>query len=354
MKKFLFTLLAAMGFTAVSAQQYEISGTAPRGVLKVYLRNYQSNQTDSTFVKDGAFSFKGDAEGKFFAKVSAEKASDLNVILEGNVQVDLANMTATGTAENDSLTAWNARLDAPMSSLQAIQQQAQSMRREGTATEEKMRELSVKYDSAMALVVGGLKQMCTENMQMKYPALYLGFYGTYLENDFLVELSEKNPAYLQVSLLNRLTKAIQGWKLQKEGAEVVDFVMADTTGVERHLTEFVGKGKYVLVDFWASWCGPCRQEMPEVKKIYEQYKDKGFDIVGVSLDNNKKAWTGAIKKMELPWHHISDLKGWGCEGAAVYGINSIPATILYGPDGKVVAAGLRAHQLAEKLAELIK
>ena len=79
----------------------------------------------------------------------------------------------------------------------------------------------------------------------------------------------------------------------------------------------------------------------------------GFDIVGVSLDNNKKAWVGAINKMELPWHHISDLKGWQCEGAAVYGINAIPATILFGPDGKVVAAGLRAHELAAKLAELL-
>ena len=354
MKKILFTLLAAVGCTAVSAQQYEINGTAPRGVLKVYLRNYQSNQVDSTYVIDGKFSFKGDAQAQYFASVSAEKASGLDVILDGTVQVDLANKTATGTAENDSLTAWNARLDAPVSSLQALQQQAQSMRREGTATEEAMRDLSAKYDEVMAQVMGGLKQMCTENMQMKVPALYLGFYGTYLENDVLIDLSEKNPAFLQVSLLNRLNKAIKGWKNQKVGAEVVDFAMADTTGTERHLTEFVGKGKYVLVDFWASWCGPCRQEMPEVKKIYEQYKDKGFDIVGVSLDNNKKAWVGAINKMELPWHHISDLKGWTCEGAAIYGINSIPATILFGPDGKVVASGLRAHQLAEKLAEVIK
>lgn len=354
MKKILFTLLAAAGCSTLSAQQYEINGTAPQGVQKVYLRNYQANQVDSTFVADGKFSFKGDAEGRLFANVSAGQASGLNVILDGTVQVDLAQMTAKGTAENDSLTVWTSRLEAPMNNLQAIQQQAQNMRREGTATEEAMRDLSAKYDAAMAQVIAGLKQMCAENLQMKFPALYLGFYGTYLDNEVLLDLSEKNPAFLQVSLLDRLNKAIKGWKNQKVGAEVVDFAMADTTGVERHLTEFVGKGKYVLVDFWASWCGPCRQEMPEVKKIYEQYKDKGFDIVGVSLDNNKKAWVGAINKMELPWHHISDLKGWQCEGAAVYGINAIPATILYGPDGKVVAAGLRAHQLAEKLAEVLK
>ena len=131
-----------------------------------------------------------------------------------------------------------------------------------------------------------------------------------------------------------------------------DFTVYDIDGNSHRLSDF--QGKPVILNFWASWCGPCRQEMPEVKKIYEQYKDKGFDIVGVSLDNNKKAWVGAINKMELPWHHISDLKGWQCEGAAVYGINAIPATILYGPDGKVVAAGLRAHELAEKLAEVLK
>ena len=130
-----------------------------------------------------------------------------------------------------------------------------------------------------------------------------------------------------------------------------DFTITDAEGNQVNLSDFFGKP--IVLNFWASWCGPCRQEMPEVKKIYEQYKDKGFDIVGVSLDNNKKAWVGAINKMELPWHHISDLKGWQCEGAAVYGINAIPATILFGPDGKVVAAGLRAHELAAKLAELL-
>lgn len=354
MNKILFTLLVGFGCTSLSAQQYEISGLVPEGVQKVYLRNYETRQVDSTSVVNGKFAFEGDAKGNLFAHVYIDKQQDLDVILDGTITVDFAKSFVLGTAEVDSLTAWGVRLNPAVSSLKTLQQQAQAMRSEGSVSEVAMRELSVKYDSIMAIVVNGVKQLCSENLQLKFPALYLGFYGSYLGNDWLIDYAAKNPASLQTSLLSRLTKAIEGWKNQKVGADVVDFVMADTTGIERHLTEFVGKGKYVLVDFWASWCGPCRQEMPEVKKIYEQYKGKGFDIVGVSLDNNKKAWVGAINKMELPWHHISDLKGWQCEGAAVYGINAIPATILYGPDGKVIAAGLRAHELAEKLAEVFK
>ena len=354
MKKMLFTLLAAVGVTTASAQQYEIKGSAPRGVLKVYLRNFEGNQVDSTLVADGAFTFKGDADGKLYAQVSADNGRKLYVVLDGNVQVDLATEKATGTAENDSLTAWGARLATPMNSLQAIQQQAQNMRREGTATEEAMRDLSAKYDEAMAQVMGGLKQMCTENLQMKFPALYLGFYGTYLENDVLLDLSEKNPAFLQVSLLNRLNKAIKGWKSQKVGADVVDFAMADTTGTERHLTEFVGKGKYVLVDFWASWCGPCRQEMPNVVAAYNEFKAKGFGIVGVSLDNNLESWKKAIKDLNITWAQMSDLKGWQCEGAALYGVRAIPATVLVDQEGIIVARNLRGDELKAKLAELMK
>ena len=92
--------------------------------------------------------------------------------------------------------------------------------------------------------------------------------------------------------------------------------------------------------------------MPHVKALYEKYHPKGFDIVGISFDNNHKAWTAAIKKMELPWHHISDLKGWESLGSSTYGINSIPATLLIAPDGKIAAAGLRGEALDKKLAEI--
>lgn len=146
--------------------------------------------------------------------------------------------------------------------------------------------------------------------------------------------------------------------LQTERAQVgrkfVHFDMAAPDGTMHNTSEYVGKGKYVLVDFWASWCGPCRAEMPNVKKAYEQYKDKGFDILGISLDNKKDAWTGAISSMGLDWHHLSDLQGWKNAGAQMYGIRSIPSTLLVGPDGTIVARDLRGQALDDKLAELLK
>lgn len=112
------------------------------------------------------------------------------------------------------------------------------------------------------------------------------------------------------------------------------------------------RGKYVLIDFWASWCGPCRRENPNVRRVYASYKDKGFEILGVSLDRSKDAWIKAIQKDQLGWLHVSDLKGWGSIGAKVYGVHSIPATVLLDPEGKIIAKGLRGNELDQKLARI--
>jgi peroxiredoxin len=114
------------------------------------------------------------------------------------------------------------------------------------------------------------------------------------------------------------------------------------------------KGKVVLIDFWASWCGPCRAENPAVVGIYNKYKSKGFEIFGVSLDTDPAKWKAAIAKDNLTWFHVSDLQGWSSSAAQLYKVNSIPFTVLLDKDGRILEKGLRSHQLEVKLAELLK
>ena len=109
-----------------------------------------------------------------------------------------------------------------------------------------------------------------------------------------------------------------------------------------------------MVDFWASWCGPCRQEMPNLVEIYAKYKSKGFEIVGVSLDQTADAWKNGIKQLKMTWPQMSDLKYWNCEGAKLYAVSSIPHTVLIGKDGTILDRGLRSEDLQKKLAELLK
>jgi len=134
-----------------------------------------------------------------------------------------------------------------------------------------------------------------------------------------------------------------------------DFAQADASGKQVKLSDF--RGKYVLVDFWASWCGPCRQENPNVVKAYNQYKDKGkgFTVFSVSLDDDKDRWMKAIAADGLVWpNHVSDLKKWNNAAAAAYGVQSIPASFLLDPNGKIIGKNLRGPALDAKLAEVLK
>lgn len=130
-----------------------------------------------------------------------------------------------------------------------------------------------------------------------------------------------------------------------------DFTAQTPEGKDMSLKDL--RGKVVLVDFWASWCGPCRRENPNVVRVYNQYKDKGFDILGVSLDTKKDRWLGAIAKDGLTWNHVSDLKGWSSAPAKMYGVRGIPFTILLDKDGKVIAKNLRGPALEAKLKEVL-
>lgn len=149
-----------------------------------------------------------------------------------------------------------------------------------------------------------------------------------------------------------LDQTIAEGKIGAIGTQAIEFVQNDTTGNPVSLSSF--KGKYVLVDFWASWCKPCRQENPNVVDAFQKYNQKNFTVLGVSLDRSRDPWLQAIRDDKLTWTHVSDLKFWNNEVAARYKVSSIPQNFLIDPNGKIIAKNLRGEELQSRLQELLK
>jgi peroxiredoxin len=161
-----------------------------------------------------------------------------------------------------------------------------------------------------------------------------------------------DPSIHQSIYIAELMKVADRLRVTEIGATAPDFTLNTPEGTPLSLSSL--RGKIVLLDFWASWCQPCRRENPNVVVLYNQYKDKGFEILGVSLDKEKGAWMKAIADDKLTWHHVSDLKFWQSDVAFKYGVQAIPFTLLLDKDGKIIAKNLRGEALGKKLEELLK
>ena len=167
-----------------------------------------------------------------------------------------------------------------------------------------------------------------------------------IERDYAKLTPEVKASVAGQALLQR----IEYMKPTAMGGIAPDIQLPDTTGAVVSLYSL--RGKYALLDFWASWCGPCREEIPNLKEIYAACHDKGLEIYSVSLDSKREAWTKAMNELEMPWVHVSSLKGWDCPTAKRYGVTSIPKMYLLDPQGKIIGIDLRGEELKEKIASL--
>lgn len=231
---------------------------------------------------------------------------------------------------------------------------------------QKYREASQNNDEAeMESIENEYNQV--EKNQNNYISLFItknsnSFIAPYIlyNNRYKYELNEledfvnnfKNKEESEFSkLLDEYIAILQRVEI---GQPFIDFSQETPEGDMMSISELVGKSKLLLIDFWASWCGPCRAENPNVVEIYNDYHEKGFDIIGVSLDMEKQNWIKAIETDSLIWHNISDLKYWNNEGAKLYGVSSIPSNVLLDENGIIIAKNLRGEDLRNKVQEILK
>jgi thiol-disulfide isomerase/thioredoxin len=355
--------------TAIQAQNFELRVLSKKVLpgKKVYLEYINEGgkvvKIDSAVPSaENRVTFKGQVrdQGAFYLVnfFDTPKPQKVLVILEGGEKIDIE---ADGVNEEDGKGNFTLKGDYPnvkfMLELMAISKEMEikvrKWNQEIQIDQKQEKRIQAEFTQAQAASTAKIKALIPE-MGTNLVALWAtNFLPAEKEMASLEEIANRlaraRPNHPQVRQFVNNLQRLQG---VNEGAMAPEINLATPAGPNLALSSL--RGKYVLIDFWASWCGPCRRENPNVVKTYAAYKDKGFEIFGVSLDQDRAAWLKAIETDQLVWKHVSDLKYWSSEGAKAYQVNSIPQTFLLDKEGRIIAKGLRGAALDQYLAQLFK
>lgn len=361
--KRLFILLIAplLLFSCQKEAGYEIDGKVDG--LKdsyVYLKKVENNdwvKVDSVKAEAGKFSFEGKLESPEMFTLTFDDKKSVNLFLENsdisvNGHIDsLDNLVIKGSAIQNEYENFNKKVAEYDNEIQRLYSEYQEQRKAGN--KKRMKEVEDEYtavnDNRMEFVKQYVRDHTGSVVSPYVTTRQLLPYMKYEELDSLY--MNFDPAVKKSKYAERLKERRNVLKRVQVGKDYIDFTLPDTSGNEITFSDYIGDG-YVLLDFWASWCNPCRKENPNLVKNYKKYNDQGFEIFGVSLDRNKEAWIKAIKNDNLKWPHASDLKGWNNPTREKYGVMAIPANFLINKEGKIVAKDLRGEELEEKLKEI--
>lgn len=355
MKKWLlFAACAALCASCTPKKPYTLAGEADPSVdgQTVYLYDFQEERAvDSAVIADGRFSFSGKIAGDVVRRVALGRTY-ADIILEGgDFTVDLKERKAGGSEKNEQLNRFNTQYDSIGND---FFEKIMALRGDESLSEE---EFNAKADEAVAATNAALGDVARPVVEANDNAL-----GAYVfwrwcgdletPEEFETALALAGSRVREFAPVKKIVDKHEALKKTAEGMPFTDFTIengtADSTAAS--LSDYVGKGKYVLVDFWASWCGPCRREIPVIREVWEQYRGDKFEVLGIAVWDKREDTLKAVADLGIEWPQILDAQGVPTD---LYGISGIPHIILFGPDGTIVARGLRGDALKEKVAEVM-